>query len=171
MCVSVLVLLHEPMQDRVTLLYCDYRDTPATLGAASFDAVVSVEMIEAVGHEHLEPYFKVVSSMLKPGGRAVLQAICCADERCVRLRCRAYHHVQVWPSGCMVLIVDLIVLILTEPQSPPMSTYTSMSTQVRGVLQYLRLHPRACFPRRAPPKPGCHCRLLPRNRLVTARYT
>jgi cyclopropane-fatty-acyl-phospholipid synthase len=62
-------------------MFCDYRDTPATLGAGTFDAVVSVEMIEAVGHEHLEPYFKVIATMLKPGGRAVLQAICCAEER------------------------------------------------------------------------------------------
>ncbi|KXZ44875.1 hypothetical protein GPECTOR_61g828 [Gonium pectorale] len=69
------------LQDRITLLFCDYRDTPATLGAGSFDAVVSVEMIEAVGHEHLRPYFSVIGRMLKPGGRAVLQAICCADER------------------------------------------------------------------------------------------
>ncbi|PNH10244.1 Cyclopropane-fatty-acyl-phospholipid synthase [Tetrabaena socialis] len=69
------------LQDRITLLFCDYRDTPATLGAASFDVVVSVEMIEAVGHEHLRPYFGIIGRMLKPGGRAVLQAICCADER------------------------------------------------------------------------------------------
>jgi cyclopropane fatty-acyl-phospholipid synthase-like methyltransferase len=68
-------------QDLVTLLFCDYRDTPATLGAASFDVVVSVEMIEAVGHEHLQPYFRTIGTMLKPGGRAVLQGICCADER------------------------------------------------------------------------------------------
>ncbi|GIL82213.1 hypothetical protein Vretimale_7189 [Volvox reticuliferus] len=69
------------LQDRITLLFCDYRYTPGTLGEGTFDAIVSVEMIEAVGHEHLEPYFKVIGSMLKPGGRAVLQAICCADER------------------------------------------------------------------------------------------
>ncbi|KAG2492394.1 hypothetical protein HYH03_009340 [Edaphochlamys debaryana] len=69
------------LQDRCTLLFCDYRDTPATLGAGSFDVVVSVEMIEAVGHEHLKPYFGIIGRMLKPGGRAVLQAISCADER------------------------------------------------------------------------------------------
>ncbi|GFR51020.1 hypothetical protein Agub_g13347 [Astrephomene gubernaculifera] len=69
------------LQDRITLLFCDYRDTVAALGPGSFDAVVSVEMIEAVGHEHLRPYFAVIGTMLKPGGRAVLQAICSADER------------------------------------------------------------------------------------------
>lgn len=38
-------------------------------------------MIEAVGHEHLVPYFGIIGKMLKPGGRAVIQAICTPDER------------------------------------------------------------------------------------------
>jgi cyclopropane-fatty-acyl-phospholipid synthase len=38
-------------------------------------------MIEAVGHEHLGAYFSALGRLLKPGGRAVLQAICCAEER------------------------------------------------------------------------------------------
>ena len=38
-------------------------------------------MIEAVGHEHLVPYFSVIGRMLRPGGRAVLQAISVPDER------------------------------------------------------------------------------------------
>jgi cyclopropane fatty-acyl-phospholipid synthase-like methyltransferase/predicted NAD/FAD-binding protein len=63
---------------RVTLLFCDYRDAPA-LGL--FDRVVSCEMIEAVGHEHLEAYFRTVGAVLKPGGRAVIQVIAEPDER------------------------------------------------------------------------------------------
>jgi cyclopropane-fatty-acyl-phospholipid synthase len=50
-------------------------------GAGHFDKVVSIEMIEAVGHENLPTYFNVIGRMLKPGGRAVLQAICCPDDR------------------------------------------------------------------------------------------
>ena len=38
-------------------------------------------MIEAVGHEHLVPYFNVIGRMLKPEGRAVIQAICTPNER------------------------------------------------------------------------------------------
>lgn len=38
-------------------------------------------MIEAVGHEHLVPYFRTIGMMLKPGGKAVLQAISVPDER------------------------------------------------------------------------------------------
>ena len=64
--------------DRVTLLFCDYRDCP---GAGSYDRVVSCEMIEAVGQEHLVAYFRTLGSMLRPGGTAVLQVIAEPDER------------------------------------------------------------------------------------------
>lgn len=58
------------LSDRITLLYCDYRELP---GSGEYDAVVSCEMIEAVGHEHLPSFFSTIGRMLKPGGRAVLQ--------------------------------------------------------------------------------------------------
>ncbi len=66
------------LADKITLLFCDYRDTPA-LG--SYDRVVSCEMIEAVGHEHLEAYFQLVGAALKPGGRAAIQVIAEPEER------------------------------------------------------------------------------------------
>lgn len=66
------------LQDRVKLMFCDYRDCP---GAGTFDAVLSCEMIEAVGHEHLDTYFAQIGSMLKPGGKAVIQVIAEPDER------------------------------------------------------------------------------------------
>jgi cyclopropane fatty-acyl-phospholipid synthase-like methyltransferase len=57
-------------------------------GAGTFDRVVSIEMIEAVGHEHLGSYFATIGRMLKPGGRAVVQAITYPDERWV---CSSVH--------------------------------------------------------------------------------
>jgi len=66
------------LQDQITLLFCDYRDTP-DLG--TYDRVVSCEMIEAVGHEHLPAYFTTIGAALKPGGRAALQVIAEPDER------------------------------------------------------------------------------------------
>ena len=58
------------VSDYITLLYCDYRELP---GHETYDAVISCEMIEAVGHEHLPSFFSTVGRMLRPGGRAVLQ--------------------------------------------------------------------------------------------------
>ena len=46
------------------------RDCP---GAGTFDRVVSCEMIEAVGHEHLISYFQCIGRQLKQGGVAVIQ--------------------------------------------------------------------------------------------------
>ena len=66
------------LEDKITLLYCDYRDTP-DLG--TYDRVVSCEMIEAVGHEHLPAYFATIGAALKPGGKCAIQVIAAPDYR------------------------------------------------------------------------------------------
>jgi cyclopropane fatty-acyl-phospholipid synthase-like methyltransferase len=55
-----------------TRVCCTYicRDCP---GLGGYDKVVSIEMIEAVGHEHLGSYFATINAALKPGGKAVIQ--------------------------------------------------------------------------------------------------
>ena len=50
--------------------HCACRDCP---GAGTFDRVVSCEMIEAVGHEHLVSFFQCIGRQLKQGGMAVIQ--------------------------------------------------------------------------------------------------
>ncbi|EOD40335.1 hypothetical protein EMIHUDRAFT_454253 [Emiliania huxleyi CCMP1516] len=60
----------------VTFEFCDYRNV-----RGQFDKVVSIEMIEAVGHEHLPTFFAAVSRALKPGGLAAIQVITMPDER------------------------------------------------------------------------------------------
>jgi cyclopropane-fatty-acyl-phospholipid synthase len=81
--------------DRITLLQEDYRDLDG-----EFDKLVSIEMIEAVGHEYLETYFRKCSSLLKVGGQLLIQAITVADQRYER----AKHDVDfikryVFPGG------------------------------------------------------------------------
>ena len=49
--------------------------------SGTFDKVVSIEMLEAVGHENLPGFFKVVSRALKPGGLAAIQVITLPDDR------------------------------------------------------------------------------------------
>lgn len=66
--------------DRITILRHDYRDVPAQLHQR-FDKLVSIEMIEAVGHRYLPDYFEVISRMLKPDGLALLQAITIPDQK------------------------------------------------------------------------------------------
>lgn len=60
----------------IDIVICDYRDVKGT-----FDRVVSIEMLEAVGHEHLPTYFSTVHRVLKPGGKASIQVITMPDGR------------------------------------------------------------------------------------------
>jgi cyclopropane-fatty-acyl-phospholipid synthase len=66
----------EGVSDRVTIVMEDYR-----IQTGHYDAVLSCEMIEAVGREFLDSYFRVISQSLKPAARAVIQAITIPDER------------------------------------------------------------------------------------------
>jgi cyclopropane-fatty-acyl-phospholipid synthase len=63
------------LSDRITLLLEDYRDL-----RGSFDALVSIEMIEAVGHQYLDTYFRQCGALLKPTGAMLLQAITIRDQ-------------------------------------------------------------------------------------------
>ena len=63
------------LSDRITLLFEDYRDL-----TGQFDKLVSIEMIEAVGARYLDTYFAKCSSLLKPTGAMLLQAITLQDQ-------------------------------------------------------------------------------------------
>jgi cyclopropane-fatty-acyl-phospholipid synthase len=64
------------LEDKVTVLLRDYRELEG-----QFDKLVSIEMIEAVGAPYLNSYFQKVGRLLKPGGRALIQAITIEDHR------------------------------------------------------------------------------------------
>ena len=63
------------LADRITLLLEDYRDL-----RGDYDALVSIEMIEAVGHDFLDTYFRKCGGLLKPTGAMLLQAITICDQ-------------------------------------------------------------------------------------------
>jgi cyclopropane-fatty-acyl-phospholipid synthase len=64
------------LENLVSFELCDYRDV-----RGSYDRVLSVEMLEAVGHEYLERYFGTIDRVLASGGIAVLQVITFPDQR------------------------------------------------------------------------------------------
>jgi len=64
------------LQDRIELLFEDYRDLKG-----SYDKLVSIEMIEAIGSDQYDAYFSQCSELLKPGGRMLIQAITIADAQ------------------------------------------------------------------------------------------
>lgn len=83
------------LADRVSVELCDYRDVDG-----SFDAVVSVEMIEAVGEAYWPTYFATLERVLAPGGRVAVQAITLPHDRLLATR-RDYTwiHKYVFPGG------------------------------------------------------------------------
>lgn len=64
------------LEDKITVLLEDYRDLQG-----QFDKLISIEMVEAVGHQYLDGYFQRCSDLLKPDGVAVIQAITIEDHR------------------------------------------------------------------------------------------
>ena len=64
------------LSERVSVRLDDYRDL-----SGKFDKLVSIEMIEAIGHQYLREYFSKVGSLLKDDGAALIQAITIEDHR------------------------------------------------------------------------------------------
>jgi len=87
----------EGLQDRVTLLLKDYRDLEG-----QFDKLVSIEMIEAVGHEYYATFFSRCSRLLKPQGLMVMQAITIQDQRFHSYK-NSVDFIQryIFPGGCL----------------------------------------------------------------------
>ena len=65
----------EGLGDFINIVLCDYRDIKG-----QYDHVASIEMIEAVGEKYWPAYFQTIQRVLRPGGRAGIQAITIADD-------------------------------------------------------------------------------------------
>jgi cyclopropane-fatty-acyl-phospholipid synthase len=85
------------LADRITLLREDYRDL-----TGQYDKLVSIEMIEAVGHQYYDAYFRQCGALLKPDGMMLLQAITIADQRYESAR-RSVDFIQrhIFPGSCI----------------------------------------------------------------------
>jgi cyclopropane-fatty-acyl-phospholipid synthase len=85
------------LEDRITVLLQDYRDLEGT-----FDKLVSIEMIEAVGWQYFDTFFERCAALLAPDGAMLLQAIT-IDERAynVEKSKRSFANTHVFPGGCL----------------------------------------------------------------------
>jgi cyclopropane-fatty-acyl-phospholipid synthase len=89
--------------DRVTLLKKDYRDL-----TGRFDKLVSIEMIEAVGHQYFDIFFKTCSRLLRDNGMMVLQAITIRDQEFQQHK----HSVDfikryIFPGSCLTSVAAM----------------------------------------------------------------
>ncbi len=89
--------------ERADLRLQDYRDIGRDGSAdQSFDAICSIEMIEAVGREYWPTYFATVARLLKTGGRACIQSIVIDDEFFERyLQSTDFIQQYIFPGGCL----------------------------------------------------------------------
>ena len=76
----------------------DYRD----INDGPYDAICSIEMIEAVGQEYWPTYFQTVSKLLKPGGKACIQSIVIDDALFDRyVKSTDFIQQYIFPGGCL----------------------------------------------------------------------
>jgi cyclopropane-fatty-acyl-phospholipid synthase len=88
---------NEKVGRKVAIIRDDYRNLEG-----KFDRIVSIEMIEAVGHEYLPTYFSKISNLLKPDGAALIQGITMPDHRYARyLKKVDYIRTRVFPGSCV----------------------------------------------------------------------
>ncbi len=85
------------LNERITLLQKDYRDL-----TGQYDRLVSIEMIEAVGHQYYDTFFRKCSELLKPEGAMLLQAITIADQRYEAAK-KSVDFIQryIFPGSCI----------------------------------------------------------------------
>lgn len=85
------------LEDKIQLLKQDYR-----LLQGQFDKLVSIEMVEAVGHQYYDQYFHTCSSLLRPDGLMLIQAITTADQRFQQEKNSIdFIRRYIFPGGCL----------------------------------------------------------------------
>jgi cyclopropane-fatty-acyl-phospholipid synthase len=95
------------LQDQVTLLLSDYRDL-----TGQYDKLVSIEMIEAVGHRFLRTYFKQCTQLLKDDGLMLLQAITIREQRYEQAK-RSVDFIQryIFPGGALPSVTRMLEIV------------------------------------------------------------
>ena len=90
------------LAERCELRLQDYRDLAAAHESEPFDAIVSIEMFEAVGREYWDSYFETLRRCLKPGGRACIQSITIRDDLFDRyVRSTDFIQQYIFPGGLL----------------------------------------------------------------------
>jgi len=86
------------LSGRSTIELCDYRDAKGP-----YDAIASVEMVEAVGQAYWPAYLDAISRLLRPGGRAAIQYILISDALFERYAASSdFIQAYVFPGGCLM---------------------------------------------------------------------
>lgn len=98
------------LQGQITLLLQDYRDL-----TGHYDKLVSIEMIEAVGHRFLPTYFEQCARLLKDNGLMLLQAITIRDQRYEQAK-NSVDFIQryIFPGGALPSVQKMLEIVATR---------------------------------------------------------
>ena len=100
----------EGLSDSIEVIEVDYRDLTGT-----YDRLVSIEMIEAVGWQDFPTYFAKCSDLLKPDGAMLLQAITIDDDAYeVEKASRSFISYFIFPGGCLPSLREIDRCLETE---------------------------------------------------------
>ncbi len=100
----------EGLDDRITILLQDYRHVQGV-----YDKIVSIEMLEAVGHEYLGTFFACCDRLLAPDGLAVIQVITIPDQRYgAHLRESNWIQKHIFPGGHLPSLAAIVQAMVTH---------------------------------------------------------
>lgn len=91
------------LEQQITLLFDDYRELQG-----SYDKLVSIEMIEAIGYRYFDTYFRKCTELLKPNGMMLLQSITISDQRYpIAKKSVDFINRYIFPGGCLPSVAAL----------------------------------------------------------------
>jgi cyclopropane-fatty-acyl-phospholipid synthase len=94
----------EGLEDRIEIRLSDYRHVHGR-----FSRIISIEMLEAVGHRHLPGYFKVIDDLLAPQGKVVLQVITMPDQKYLQYRLGSdWLRKHIFPGGHLPSVAAMV---------------------------------------------------------------
>ena len=95
------------LENKIEVLLSDYRDL-----TGQYDKLVSIEMIEAVGHQFYDTYFAACGQLLKPNGMMMLQAITIADQRyATAIKSVDFIQRYIFPGSCIPSVTAMLTSI------------------------------------------------------------
>jgi cyclopropane-fatty-acyl-phospholipid synthase len=100
-------VIEEGLESKINLINRDYRKLDG-----QYDKIVSIEMIEAVGHEFIPEYFKKISDLLKPNGLMALQGITYNDHNFDTYKDSVdFIKKYIFPGSCLISVSQIVDVI------------------------------------------------------------
>lgn len=121
------------LDQQITIEVVDYRDV-----AGTYDRIVSIEMLEAVGHRYLGEYFKTLDQRLAPGGAIALQVITIPEQRYRNYRLRPdFIQRYIFPGGHLPSL-EVLTKAMRGHSRLVVNSVTNIATDYAATLRHWR---------------------------------